>query len=89
MLTEVQTLETPLTMKQIRFVVLASIVLALRQVANANPNMPPAGDIASISEWERTALYEPCINGDVSASRLYPSQIAEDKSFMTLGMLAQ
>jgi len=31
---------------------------------------------------------EPCMNGDVSASGLYPSQIAEDKSFATLGTLA-
>lgn len=43
----------------------------------------------ALSEWENTALYEPCINGDVSASGLYPSQIAEDKSYATLGVLAR
>lgn len=41
-----------------------------------------------LSRWEKEALYEPCMNGAVSSSGLYPSQIAEDKSISTLGFLA-
>lgn len=42
-----------------------------------------------LSSWEKEALYEPCMNGTVSATGLYPSQVAEDKSFGTLGFIAE
>lgn len=41
-----------------------------------------------LGQWQQTALYEPCMNGGVSAGGLYPSQMAEDKWKATLGLLA-
>lgn len=76
-------------MKKAGLVVFASIALATLSMANAGPGAAAAGDTASMSSWEKIALYEPCMNGDVSASGSYPSQSAEDKSFATLGILAQ
>ena len=63
--------------------------LMMLQIAVAQPTTSAVGDSAAMSKWEREALYEPCMNGEVSANGLYPSQIAEDKSFATLGRLAQ
>ena len=65
------------------------VSLVILQTAVAQATMSAVSDSAVISQWEREALYEPCMNGEVSANGLYPSQIAEDKSFATLGRLAQ
>jgi hypothetical protein len=62
---------------------IASIPLAAVQAGTTSKM-----DEASLSEWEHMVSLESCINGEVSASGLYPSQIAEDKSFATLGVLA-
>lgn len=44
---------------------------------------------ATLDAWERMAVYEPCMNGDVSSSGFYPSQVGEDKSRATLGLIAK
>lgn len=64
-------------------------VIGLTSAAYANNDLPQHGADPALSQWENTALYEPCMNGGVSAGGLYPSQITEDKSNATLGVLAR
>lgn len=64
-------------------------VATLSTAAHANDNPSQRDGDSALSQWENVALYEPCMNGGVSAGGLYPSQIAEDKSHATLGILAQ
>jgi hypothetical protein len=35
--------------------------------------------------WSKEALYDPCMNGDVSASGIFSSQLAEDKAMVRMG----
>lgn len=60
--------------------------IAFVAIATAGPATSPTE--ATLSGWEQTALYEPCMNGEVSAGGLYPSQAAENKSRATMGYLA-
>lgn len=76
-------------MKKISLIVIASIALTVLQAAVAQATFSADEDAATMGYREREASYEPFINGGVSANGLYPSQIAEDKSFATLGRLAQ
>jgi hypothetical protein len=62
---------------------IASIPLATTQAGTLHEM-----DQTALSNWEHMVSLEPCMNGEVSAYGLYPSQIAEDKSFATLGTLA-
>lgn len=68
----------------------SAITLALLASASltAAEVLHDAGQPSEAAAWEHMASYEPCMNGEVSASGLYPSQIAEDKSFATLGWIA-
>ena len=36
--------------------------------------------------WAQEAFYEPCMNGEVSASGMFSSQLAEDKALVRMGM---
>ena len=36
--------------------------------------------------WTQEAFYEPCMNGDVSASGRFSSQLAEDKALVRMGL---
>jgi len=36
--------------------------------------------------WSKEALYDPCMNGDVSASGMFSSQLAEDKAMARMAM---
>ena len=75
-------------MNDITGIVLASLMIAATAGTTAQAVTPGATDAAALGSWEHMVNLEPCMNGDVSASGLYPSQIAEDKSFATLGTLA-
>jgi hypothetical protein len=68
--------------------VFVALAIASIPVATAHAGTANGIDEAALSSWEHMVSLEPCMNGDVSASGLYPSQIAEDKSFATLGTLA-
>mgnify|MGYP000724165433 CR=1 FL=1 len=37
--------------------------------------------------WSKEALYDPCMNGDVSASGMFSTQLAEDKAMVRMGMV--
>ena len=75
-------------MKDFFRIILVSVAVASTGPAVAQAGVSSAMDEAALSSWEHMVSLEPCMNGDVSASGLYPSQIAEDKSFATLGRLA-
>ena len=75
-------------MKHINRTLYAALASTSIWLATAHAGTPGATDEAALSIWEHMVSLEPCMNGDVSASGLYPSQIAEDKSFATLGTLA-
>ena len=66
----------------------ATLAIASIPLAAVQAGTTSRMDETSLSEWEHMVSLESCINGEVSASGLYPSQIAEDKSFATLGILA-
>ena len=36
--------------------------------------------------WSQEAFYEPCMNGDVSASGTFSSQLAEDKAIVRMNL---
>ncbi|MGB5202331.1 MAG: hypothetical protein WBR56_20785 [Sedimenticolaceae bacterium] len=40
---------------------------------------------ASQDAWSKEALYDPCMNGGVSASGMFSSQLAEDKAMVRMG----
>lgn len=75
-------------MKHIKHLVIATLASGSLGLASAHAEVPRGMGEAALSSWERAVSLEPCMNGDVSASGVYPSQIAEDKSFATLGTLA-
>ena len=75
-------------MKDLMRIILVSVAVASTTHATGEIGASSAMDEAALSSWEHTVSLEPCMNGEVSASGLYPSQIAEDKSFATLGVLA-
>jgi hypothetical protein len=69
-------------------IVLVALAIASIPLATVHAGKANGTDEAAISSWEHMVSLEPCMNGDVSASGLYPSQIAEDKWSATLGTLA-
>lgn len=75
-------------MKHINRILYAALASGSITLATAYAGTPDGTDEAALSTWEQMVSLEPCMNGDVSGSGLYPSQIAEDKSFATLGTLA-
>ena len=76
-------------MKTILGVAAVSLLIATGSVAVAQNDTPHGMDNAAEGQWEQMVSLEACMNGDVSASGLYPSQIAENMSFSTRGILAR
>jgi hypothetical protein len=37
--------------------------------------------------WLKEVMYDPCMNGDVSASGMFSSQLAEDKAMARMAMI--
>ncbi len=69
-------------------IALVSLGIAATTLTIAQAGKSVTIDETALSAWEHMVSLEPCMNGEVSSTGLYPSQIAEDKSFATMGMLA-
>lgn len=74
-------------MKGILSVAAVSLALATSAAISQTDTRHGMKTIAQ-DRWEQMVNLEPCMNGGVSASGLYPSQIAENMSFSTRGTLA-
>jgi len=74
-------------MTRLTIILMAGAFLAFSSATSAVMSHRYANE-ADLSNWEKMASYEPCMNGAVSATGSYRSQIADDKSFGTLGFLA-
>jgi len=48
-----------------------------------------AGGVVSAGPdaWSHEACYDPCMNGDVSATGMFSSQLAEDKAMARMSMI--
>ena len=75
-------------MKSIIGVVTVSLAMTTGSVATAQTDTHYGMDSLSQGSWEQMTSLEPCMNGAVSATGLYPSQIAENMSFSTRGVMA-
>ena len=75
-------------MKGILGVAAVSLAMATGSVATAQTDTSYGMDTLAHGSWDQMVNLEPCLNGNVSASGLYPSQIAENMSFSTRGTLA-
>jgi hypothetical protein len=75
-------------MKKTTLIGVAGLFTVFATALTAGQSIDRASSDPQLSEWEKVAQYEPCMNGAVSATGLYPSQVAEDKSFATLGFIA-
>ena len=75
-------------MKSIIGVVSVSLAMTTGSMATAQTGMHFGMDTPAQGSWEQMTSLEPCMNGAVSASGLYPSQIIENMSFSTRGVIA-
>lgn len=69
---------------------IAAVSLAMATSSVAAVEAGTHSDMHALAQggWVHMVSLEPCMNGAVSASGLYPSQIAEDMSFSTRGVMA-
>ena len=75
-------------MKGMLSIAAISFAIATGSVATAQTDSHYDMDTLGQGSWEQMITLEPCMNGSVSASGLYPSQIAENMSFSTRGVMA-
>ena len=75
-------------MKAMLSIAAVSFVIATGSVATAQTDTHYGMDTLAQGSWEQMITLEPCLNGGVSASGLYPSQLAENMSFSTRGAMA-
>ena len=71
-------------MKSIFGVVSVSLAMTTGSVVTAKTGM----DNIMQDSWQQMTSLEPCMNGAVSATGSYPSQVAENMSFSTRGVMA-
>ena len=64
----------------------AAAVLTLPFAATAGGGFTSGVVNAGQDVWSQTALYEPCMNGHVSASGGFSTQLAEYKAMVRMGM---
>ena len=76
-------------MKTILRIATASLAIATTSVATAQNGVHDGMNNLAESSWARMVGLEACMNGNVSASGLYPSQIVENMSFSTRGLMAK
>ena len=76
-------------MKTILGVATVSLVIATGSVAATQNDTHNGMAHQAESSWDQMVSLEACMNGHVSASGLYPSQIVENMSFSTRGILAR
>ena len=67
-------------------IVVAAALLVLPYAATAGGGYTSGVVNAGQNAWSQEAFYEPCMNGDVSASGMFSSQLAEDKAVARMGM---
>ncbi len=58
----------------------AMALLSLPLAATAGGGYTSGVVNAGQDAWYQEAMYEPCMNGDVSASGMFSSQLSEDKA---------
>ena len=75
-------------MKGIFSIVAVSLAMATSSVATAETDTRNVTDTIAEGSWYQMVSLEPCMNGLVSASGLYPSQFAENMSYTSLGVMA-
>lgn len=75
-------------MKNIIGIVAVTLATITSAVASTQTDMHKSAGTAAQDSWDRVISLEPCMNGGVSASGLYPSQIAENMSFSSRGLMA-
>jgi hypothetical protein len=75
-------------MKSIIGVVSVSLAMTTGSMAIAQTETHSGMDTLAQGSWEQMTSLEPCMNGAVSASGLYPSQIIENMSFSSRGVMA-
>ena len=75
-------------MKRTLIALILTAVFAIPTAWAAGIDKQAMTDEAAVASWERMALSDACMNGDVSASGSYPSQAAEDKSRASMFYLA-
>jgi hypothetical protein len=75
-------------MKSIFGVVSVSLAIATGSIATAQTDTSHGMDNLVQGSWEQMISLEPCMNGAVSATGLYPSQSTENMSFSTRGVMA-
>jgi len=64
----------------------ATALLVLPYAATAGGGYTSGVVNADQNAWSQEAFYEPCMNGDVSSSGMFSSQLAEDKALVRIGM---
>ena len=67
---------------------IVAVSLATSSVATAETDTHNVTDTIAEASWYQMVSLEPCMNGLVSASGLYPSQFAENMSYTSLGVMA-
>ena len=65
---------------------IAAAFLTLPFAATAGGGFTSGMVNADQDAWSQTALYESCMNGDVSASGRFSSQLAEYKAMVRMGI---
>ena len=75
-------------MKSIIGVVSVSLAMTTGSLATAQTGMHDGMDTRARGSWQQMTSLEPCMNGAVSATGSYPSQIAENMSFSSRGVMA-
>ena len=76
-------------MKAILGIATVSLALATGSVVAAQNGTHYGMSKHAQSGWDQMVSLEGCMNGDVSASGLYSSQLAENMSFSTRGVMAR
>ena len=76
-------------MKAVLGISTITLAMAAGSIATAQTDTHYGMDALAQGSWEQMTSLESCMNGAVSASGLYPSQIAEDMSFSTRGIMAR
>lgn len=75
-------------MKGILGIMAVSLAMATSSVATEQTDTHYDMDTLAEGSWYQMISLEPCMNGHVSASGLYPSQFAENMSYTSRGVMA-
>ena len=65
---------------------IAAALLTLPFAATAGSGYTSGVLNTAQDDWAQEAFYDACMNGDVSASGMFSSQLAEDKAIARMGL---